>query len=58
MPQIPKLNSKLIVAEAYNMALLNHPNIISHYETFVHDRQLVVVMEFCEVSERVSFLPK
>jgi hypothetical protein len=54
--KIPKLNSKLIVAEAYNMALLNHPNIISHYETFVHDRQLVVVMEFCELGDLASLI--
>ena len=43
--------SKLAVAEAYNMALIDHVNVIGHRETFIHDGNLVVVMEYCEVTE-------
>jgi serine/threonine protein kinase len=58
LPQVPKRKkSKLAVTEAYNMALIDHINIVSHHETFIHDGQLVLVMEYCEVSSRLYYLP-
>ena len=31
------------------MTILDHVNIVAHHETFVHDGQLIVAMELCEV---------
>jgi hypothetical protein len=49
-PQVPKSNAtQYTVTEAYFTALLDHVNIVEHHETFVHDGQLIVAMELCEV---------
>jgi serine/threonine protein kinase len=50
VPQVPKSNAtQYTVTEAYYMAILDHVNIVAHHETFVHDGQLIVAMELCEV---------
>ena len=49
-PQVPKMNSTShMVAESYFAALLIHPNIVKHLETFIHDGNLIVAMELCAV---------
>lgn len=47
--QIPKAaDVQLVVQEAYLLAMLNHPNIVGHKETFISNGQLLVVTEWCK----------
>jgi serine/threonine protein kinase len=45
------------VTEAYLAALLNHPNIVHHHQTFIHDGTLVVASEYCMVRHRHTTHP-
>ncbi len=34
--------------EAAVLRVLQHPNVISHHESFVHDDELCIVMEYAD----------
>lgn len=40
-----------VVQEAYFLAMLKHPNIVKHVETFVHNGQLMLVTEYCSLGD-------
>jgi len=35
-------------SEAKMLETLSHPNIVKNYETFIEDKKLHIVMEYCE----------
>ena len=38
------------------MKSVNHPNIIQFYESFIEDKNLYIVMEYCEKSDLNSYI--
>ena len=40
-----------IVQEAFFLAMIDHPNVIKHKETFVSKGQLMVVVEYCKFGD-------
>ena len=44
--QLSKLDRKATLNEVRVLAMLQHPNIIEYYESFVQDRAMMIVMEY------------
>lgn len=42
--------------EIYILGKQNHPYIVKYYDSFVSDRKINIIMEFCEKGDLHSFL--
>jgi len=57
--KIPKASAvQPVVQEAYLLAMLKHPNIVGHKETFVSNGQLIVVTEWCKYGDLSSIMKR
>lgn len=50
------LNEQKIEKEIELLKSVNHPNIIQFYESFIEDKNLYIVMEYCEKSDLNSYI--
>ena len=49
-------NEQKIEKEVELLKSINHPNIIQFYESFIEDKNLYIVMEYCEKSDLNSYI--